>query len=84
MGAGGTNKGDADDGKCLIICQRFSADRLCGKNKTKKLRNVMMVMRMMVPAGMEGYSTRYECKGVRVARWNRGNRENVLVGGGVY
>lgn len=47
----------------------------------------MMVMRMMVPAGMEGYSTRYECKGVRVARWNRGNhgnRGNVCVGGGVY
>lgn len=44
----------------------------------------MMVMRMMVQAGMEGYSTRYECKGVRVARWNRGNRENVCVGGGVY
>ena len=61
-----------------------------GKTERKKLRNVMMVMRMMVPASMEGYSTRYECKGVRVARWNRGNRGNhgnrgnVWVGAGVY
>jgi len=44
----------------------------------------MMVMGMTVPAGMEGYSTRHECKGVRVARWNRGNREKLWVRGGVY
>ena len=35
-GGEGTNKGDADDGKCLIICQRFSADWLCGKKRKKK------------------------------------------------
>lgn len=57
------------------------------KQNKKKLRNVMMVMMvmgMMMPAGTEGYSTRYKCKGIRAARWDRGNRENVWVGGGVY